>query len=112
MRRGQGQGAAQAGPAGVDKALSARLVPASLRCADLFPYAARSDQETLAVEVAVSPKGSPRTSRIVSGHAHEAVFDAAALACARRLQFVPARNTLGAKIEDRAVVRLRFARAS
>lgn len=112
VQRGDAQGAPRSRQASVGKALSARLVPASLRCADLFPYAARSDQEILAVEVAVSPKGNARGSRIVSGHAHEAVFDAAALACARRLQFVPAQNTRGAEIEDRAVVRLRFERAS
>lgn len=113
-----GQSAARRGAdsasasAGARVAQGARLVPASLRCADLFPYAARSDRETLAVEVAVSSTGGARTSRIVSGHRHEAVFDAAALACAQRLQFIPAQSTHGAEVEGRAVVRLRFERAS
>lgn len=92
--------------------MRAQLVAGSLRCADLFPYAARSDQETLALEVLVGSDGEPARSRIVSEHPRDRAFDAAALACARRLRFVPARTSSGATTEGRAVVRVRFERAS
>ena len=95
-----------------DLSRGARLLETSLTCADLFPLDAVSDGATVAVKIQVSPRGLPAASHILGDRPQWEGFDVAALACARRLRFAPARTPDGTSIGGQAVIQLRFERAS
>jgi hypothetical protein len=97
-------------PSGLSRSEPAHLLATSDPCADLFPYAARSDSGTVAVALDVATNGQPRESHIVDEAPRGEGFALAAHHCVRRLRFAPALDAEGHAVASRSVVRLRFAR--
>jgi hypothetical protein len=114
---GAGAGAARAVDAGQQQASAARgsaarLLGAGNPCADLFPYAARSDSGSVAVALDVASSGRADESYIVEETPRGQGFAMAARHCVGRLRFSPARDATGQAVASRSVVRLRFERRS
>lgn len=109
---GAGTGSGGAGGSASHGAAPAHLLPASDRCADLFPYAASSDTGTVAVSLEVASSGQPASPRIVDETPRGQGFGIAASHCIRRLRFAPAVDDRGRAVASRSVVRLRFARSN
>ena len=108
-------GAAPAGEGRGARPIAGRGAPAHLLgkshpCADLFPYAARSDSGTVAVALDVATDGQPLEAHIVEELPLGQGFALAAHHCVRRLRFAPALDAEGHAVASRSVVRLRFAR--
>lgn len=118
VRAGAGGGAAGGSPqpgapsasVGLSRSAPAHLLATSDPCADLFPYAARSDSGTVAIALDVATNGQPRESHIVEEAPRNQGFALAAHHCVRRLRFAPALDAEGHAVASRSVVRLRFAR--
>jgi hypothetical protein len=79
-------------------------------CADLFPYAARSDRGTVEVALDVALSGQPLGAQIVDEAPRGQGFALAARHCVSRLRFAPALDAMGHAIASRSVVQLRFER--
>lgn len=89
---------------------AARLLGSNSPCADLFPYAARSDRGTVKLALDVALSGQPLGSHVVDESPRGQGFALAAHHCIRRLRFSPALDGGGHAVASRSVLQLRFER--
>jgi outer membrane biosynthesis protein TonB len=106
---GGGEDATGRAAVGRGASSAARLLR-NAACADLFPYAARSDRGTVAVALDVALSGQPMDAQIVDEAPRGQGFALAARHCVRRLRFSPALDASGHAVASRSVVQLRFER--
>ncbi len=113
---GRGEGAGAVGASGDSFGTSAtaepRLVPGSARCADLFPYDARSERGLVTVTVFVDATGRGSFREVSDASPQDQGFEEAARFCAERLRFLPGRDEHGDSVSSTTRVRLTFQRTS
>ncbi len=95
---------------GSGRLLTPRLLAATYRCSDLFPYSAKKDSQDLTLDLDVGPSGTARVRRVREARQVELDFVLAARSCAQRLRFAPAKDESGQATQGRATLRLHFSR--